>query len=162
MGKLIDSMLSDLDSRFDVPGRSPHMTVMESLQSVNGLQAAWALPGRNSIWKIVDHLALWKEYAADRMAGEPRRPRGWEQGIDWADITEITEAAWQAALQRLVQAQARIKAELARRTDEDLAQPLPGGKNPLRVTMRNVAAHDSYHCGQIHVIRALQGIPTEW
>lgn len=24
------------------------------------------------------------------------------------------------------------------------------------------AKHDSYHCGQIHLLRALQGIPSEW
>ncbi len=27
---------------------------------------------------------------------------------------------------------------------------------------QDMSKHDSYHCGQIHMLRALQGIATEW
>lgn len=74
----------------------------------------------------------------------------------------LSEEAWRAAVQRLVDAHARLRAEMAKHSDEDLDRPLPGEQRPLYTTIQGAAKHDSYHCGQIHVLRALQGIPTEW
>ncbi len=160
MGKAVERLLGNLDNVFEKPGW--HMPVTESLQGLTASQAAWAPPGRNSIWLIVDHLSLWKEYVTGLMAGEAPRPQGWEKDIDWRQIQEPTEEGWQAAVRRLTNAQTALKAEVEKRTDEQLEQSLPGGKTPFHQIVQNVVAHDSYHCGQIHYARALQDAPTKW
>lgn len=135
----------------------PLVTATEGLTAA---QAAWSPgAGRNSIWRIVHHLTIWKEYFAGRLAGGPVEPPGWAKGIDWAPVPEPTEEAWEAARQRLLRAHDALKAELAKHADEDLEVPLPGSKHPL-YRIQFMALHDAYHCGQICYIRALQNIPA--
>lgn len=160
MGALIDRYLEDLDLGFEKD--TWHMAFRKSLEGLTAEQAAWAPPDRHSIWQIANHVALWKEYVADRLAGLPPRPQGWEQQADWAEVGEIAEDAWRAAVQRVTDAHARLRAEIARRSDEDLDRPYAEGEGPLYTVPQGAAKHDSYHCGQIHLLRALQGIPTEW
>ena len=106
-------------------------------------------------------MALWKAYMAGRMAGQPKRPAGWAKEADWKALPEVTDAAWQATIRRLINAQAGVKAELTRRSDDELNQTLPGTDVPLSAIIQGIIAHDSYHCGQIHYIRAIQGIAVE-
>jgi hypothetical protein len=132
-----------------------------SLEGLTARQAAWK-PERatNSIWMIVDHLSLWKEYQVARLGGEPPRPSGWAEKLDWLEIRDTGEPTWQAAVQRLRTAQQQLITGLLTRTDEDLARPLPGSKSPL-YKIQSMAPHDAYHCGQIRLLRALQGVPAK-
>ncbi len=132
-----------------------------SLEGLTASQAAWKPErAKNSIWMIVNHLSLWKEYQVARLASEPPRPSGWAEKLDWHEIRDMSERAWQAAMERLRMAQKRLVAELATRTDEDLARPLPGGTSPL-YKIQSMVPHDAYHCGQIRLLRALQGVPAK-
>jgi uncharacterized damage-inducible protein DinB len=132
-----------------------------SLEGLTASYAAWK-PERatNSIWMIVNHLSLWKEYQVARLTGEPPRPSGWAEKLDWHEVHDRGEPAWQAAVQRLRNAQKRLVTGLQARTDEDLARPLPGGTSPL-YKIQSMAPHDAYHCGQIRLLRALQGVPAK-
>ena len=132
-----------------------------SLEGLMANQAAWKPErAKNSIWMIVNHLSLWKEYQVARLASEPPRPSGWAEKLDWHEIRDMSERAWQAAMERLRMAQKRLVAELATRTDEDLARPLPGGTSPL-YKIQSMVPHDAYHCGQIRLLHALQGVPAK-
>jgi uncharacterized damage-inducible protein DinB len=163
MKTLVERLLADMDDAFrgeDVPSRW-HVSVMTSVEGLSAAQAAWTpAPRRNSIWKIVQHLSLWKEDVARRIAGQPRRTEGWGKEHDWKEIPAATDQAWQASLRRLRDVHASVSAELARRSDEDLHAPPRGDEAPLYTAIRGVIAHDSYHCGQICYIRALQGVPA--
>lgn len=132
-----------------------------SLEGLTASQAAWK-PERatNSIWMIVNHVSLWKEFQVGRLTGEPRRPSGWAEKLDWHEIRDTGEPAWRAALKRLRMAQKRLATGLKARTDEDLARPLSGGTSPL-YKIQSMGAHDAYHCGQIRLLRALQGVPAK-
>ena len=133
----------------------------DSLEGLTASQAAWKSERTtNSIWMIVNHLSLWKEYQVARLAGEPPRPSGWAEKLDWREIRGTDESAWRAAVERLRSAQKRVVTGLETRTDEDLARPLPGGTSPL-YKIYSMAAHDAYHCGQIRLLRALQGVPAK-
>ncbi len=126
-----------------------HVSLWDSVRDLTAAQAAWTpAPSRNSIWQIVDHVALWKDGGARRISGEPPRPSGWHVGVDWRPIPAVTEHAWRASLQGLRDAQARVAAALAAHAAADLD------------TVRGLIAHDSYHGGQICYLRALQGIPV--
>lgn len=158
MGAAVDHNLKLLNEVFEQ--ERSHAPLLTSVHDLTAAQAAWKpSPERNSIWKIVNHVSLWKEYSARRMAGEPPRPFGWAKEVDWQEILEVTEEAWRASVQRLRHAHAAVKAELAKRSDDDLERPLPGGRYPL-YRIQSVAVHNAYHVGQIRYIRALQGVPT--
>lgn len=159
MGRAVDNILEQFDEIFEE--ESWQVPVRAAISGLTASQAAWKPSrGRHSIWEIANHLSLWKEYVSARMAGEARRPRGWAREADWREIPEVTEEAWRASVQRLLDAHAALKSEFSKRTDEDLQRPLPGDKLPL-FTLQSMAAHDAYHCGQICYIRALQGIPAK-
>ena len=80
--------------------------------------------------------------------------------MDFREIETVTDEAWHASVERLAAAHARLKAELAKRSDADLDAPTPGRTAALSSTILGLIAHDGYHCGQICYIRALQGIPA--
>ncbi len=161
MGVSIQQLLDSSDYIFEKGGW--HAGLLPSVKDLTAKQAAWvSAPGRNSIWRIVDHLAFWKEVLVRRMAGEPPQGQEWIAAHDWQDVVEPTDEAWQSSLRRLTDAHAALKAALVRKSDEDLAQPVhPGSKIPLHGSILGFVTHDSYHCGQIRVIRALQGVSTD-
>lgn len=126
-----------------------HVSLWDSVKDLTPAQAAWApSPSRNSIWQIVDHVALWKDDGARRISKEPPRPAGWHAGVDWRPIPAATDAAWQKSLRSLREAHARVAAALVTHGETDLG------------TIRGLIAHDSYHGGQICYLRALQGVPV--
>ncbi len=145
-----------------------HVPLVDAIRDLTAAQAAWRpAPQRHSIWQIVDHLSLWKEYFAARLRGEPvGQPSDWAKGRDWRAIEGVAERTWQASVHRLMSARVGLKAEFAKRTDDDLERLLPGSRtaSPLytvRYTVLGDAEHDAYHCGQICYIRALQGISAK-
>jgi len=156
---LVDELLAAMETSFRA-GRSWHLSLLASVDGVSADQAAWSpAHDRNSIWKIVEHVSLWKEDVTNRLAGRPRRPESVDAG-DWAPPPAPTEERWRAALRRLADAHAALAQELRRHTDAGLRDPAPGYDRPLIADVRGVIAHDSYHAGQICYVRALQGIPA--
>jgi uncharacterized damage-inducible protein DinB len=160
MGPVVSQLLDWVEHVFSQEGW--HVSLLDSVTNLTAAQAAWVpAPGRNSIWKIVEHVALWKEEGARRIMGADPRPAGWEKDNDWRSIGEATAERWGVALQRLRAAHTSVVAELATRRDVDLNSPPPGSRLPLLATIRGLVVHDSYHCGQICSLRALQGIPAK-
>ena len=139
-----------------------HVSVLDSINGLSARQAAWTpSPQRNSIWKIVEHVALWKEEGARRLRGDPPRPAGWAKEHDWRGTGEVSDTRWQGAITRLVDAQKAVRASLEGRSEADLNRPLPGYEVSGAATIRGIVLHDSYHCGQICYLRALQGVPAK-
>jgi len=132
--------------------------VADAVRGLTAEQAAWKpAPQRHSIWQIVRHLALWKEYALEEW--DRRRPdpdafvrRDWQEASGGAD-------AWDADVRRLIEVSKQLIGRAASATDETLLAPLPqrGGQS-LAFALLDLAAHDAYHAGQIRHLRALQGV----
>ena len=160
MGTAVDRGLAFLDTVSVGGDWVSHAPLLASIQDLAAAQAAWKpSPERKSIWEIANHVAFWTEYFVSRMAGEPPRPSGWYKDLQWQGLPEVTEDGWREAIQRLRDAHEAFKAELAKRTDEQLEQPLPGGRTPLFAYIQTEVTHRCYHCGQIMYLRALQGLP---
>lgn len=139
-----------------------HVSLLDSVKGLSSRQAAWTpSPERNSIWKIVEHLALWKEEGARHLRGDPPRPAGWAKEHDWPATGEVSDPRWQGAVGRLIDAQRTVRALLERHSEADVDCPLPGFSGSAAATIRGIVAHDSYHCGQICYLRALQGVPAK-
>ena len=160
MKTVVDELLAWMDHVFSEDGW--HVSVLASVQDLTAAQAAWApAPERNSIWRIVDHVALWKEEGARRLAAQPSRPAGWAKAHDWQRVDQVSEERWRTAVQRLISAHGTMRSSLAAMSDDDLRSPAPGSSVPQLATVRGLIAHDSYHCGQICYLRALQGVPAK-
>lgn len=130
-------------------------TPLGSLRGVTAEVAAWKpAPDRHSIWELTLHIAYWK-YAVRRKldgsqrGGFPRRPSNWPRVPEPAD-----EEAWKAdrALlrdqhQKLVEA---IAAFAPKRLDD-------AGTATYRYVdlIYGVAMHDTYHAGQIQLMKRL-------
>ncbi len=131
-----------------------HVSLLDSVKGLSARQAAWTpSPERNSIWKIVEHVALWKEEGARGLRGDPPRPAGWAKEHDWRGTGEISEARWQGAVTRLMDAQSAVRTLLEGHSEADAVS--------AAATIRGIIVHDSYHCGQICYLRALQGVPAK-
>ncbi len=160
MGPQGGLLLDWLDHVFEHEGW--HVSLLDAVKELGAHQAAWTpSPERNSIWKIVEHVALWKEEGARRILAQPPRPAGWAGAHDWRSIGDVSDARWQAAVQRLIGAHAAIRSALTARPDLDLNTPPPGSTVTIIGTIRGLVLHDSYHCGQICYLRAMQGIPAK-
>lgn len=159
VGQAAEGILERLDAVFEA--EEWFVPLRTAVGGLTAQQAAWRpSPGRHNIWEIVNHLALWTEYVTELLAGKPRRPKGWAKEADWVLIPTGTPAAWNASVQRLLDAHAALKAEFSTKTDDELKRPFGDGQSPLSEFER-IAGHDAYHCGQICYIRAQQGIPAK-
>jgi hypothetical protein len=119
----------------------------KSFADLTPQQAAWKpAPGRNSIWQNLNHIAFWRETTVSRLAGKPPT----EDVINRSNFEEpsqITDAAWRAALERL-----EMSHQLIHKALSDPNVPLE--------KLRYLLPHDAYHLGQVMYLRALQGLPA--
>lgn len=118
-------------------------------KSVDGLtaqQAAWKPgPGRHSIWQIVHHMLFWREDALARLEGKAHPPEDEVARLNFLEPAEVSENAWRATVDRF------------RRSQEAVDKALADSSKSLE-RLQYLLPHDSYHMGQINLLRALQGI----
>lgn len=126
------------------------------LRGVKAKQAAWKpAPGRHSIWELALHIAYWK-YAVRRYL-RPEAEKGFARSpANWPGLSETTESAWKQDLeliktehQKLVEA---IRAFPEKRLDEKIA---PEKEWTFMQLLSGIAAHDTYHIGQIQLMKRL-------
>lgn len=164
MRSSVDRLIETLDQFFAKGEWGLIPTLLSTVKDLTPAQAAWKpVPQRKSIWQNVNHIAFWLEYMTSRMAGEPPRPPGWHVDLDWREIVEVNEEAWRAAIQRLIDAHTAVKAQLVTITDEQLDRPVVGRRRPVSLYgwIQRIIAHNTYHCGQIRYLRALQGLDRQ-
>jgi len=136
-----------------------HAPLLTAIKDLTPEQAAWT-PSRDrkSIWQNVKHIAFWTSYYAERLAGEPRRPAGWYRDIQWEEVVAPTAQAWAEAIQQMINAQNAFHSQVARLTDDQVDKPLRDTEAPIYDFIQTVITHNSYHCGQIMYLRALQAL----
>ncbi|MHC4064015.1 MAG: DinB family protein [Planctomycetota bacterium] len=127
-------------------------------------QAAWRPgPGRHSIWKLVRHMTHWRicTLAEVQYQPLPNGPEDWSSPPESQDEDDL-ERAWQAEVQRYCDTTKEI-IEVVR--DLDLTKPHPHPRMthvPLWMAVVGMQIHDSYHLGQISLLRRMQGFdPVE-
>jgi uncharacterized damage-inducible protein DinB len=110
-------------------------------------QADWSPgPGRHSIWQNINHVCAWREYILTKIDGRPGPSREDMAALNFAPPPAPTHEEWRKTLDRL------------RRTHEDCRAVIA---DPARDSDRlaEFLLHDSYHLGQVMLLRALQGLP---
>jgi hypothetical protein len=167
-----DSILCDL-----VYGRGAHVDPVACVEDVSAELAASKLPGYpHSVWQIVAHLNYWMDYDLGTLAGgdgpyPEKAIESWpETPAPVADDTSNSlsnsnskAAQWQVTVRRFADLLARV-ARLAESDAEELARKvrkLGPAQVPLESTVHTMlwqtAAHNSYHIGQIALLRRQLG-----
>ena len=132
--------------------------LMHILDGITAEQAA-GRPVRNahSIWELVLHIAAWKNEARRRLAGAPAGDP--EEG-DWPAVGAATPDRWREALERLASAHRDLIAAIRTLPEQRLVEPTKDPRSrPLGtgvtcyVLLHGVAQHDTYHSGQIALLK---------
>jgi uncharacterized damage-inducible protein DinB len=162
MERMGDSTLREL-----VYGKGAHVDPVACVEDISAeLAARTVAEYPHSIWQIVEHMNYWMDYDLGKIAGE-NRPYPGKAIEGWpahpspaAESHAINDVeAWQATTRRFTD----LLAELARLAESNTAalerkvQHLGPGQSPRESTVRamlwQIAAHNSYHAGQIALLR---------
>lgn len=150
----IQLLLATLDQAYGGPAwHGP--SLRGALRPVKASVAAWRpAPGRNTIWELAVHCAYWKYTVRRRILGLKKgsfplagsnffaRPEG-----------EPTETAWKADLALLDASHAELRESVATLDPQRLRELTRTWT--IRDAIAGVALHDTYHGGQIGLLRKL-------
>jgi len=123
--------------------------------------AAHPIKGAHSIWELVLHMTAWVNETKRRLEGGPHREPA--EG-DWPAVRSTTNEAWADACAALRSAHADLAQTLTTAEDSSLSRQVGGSQvdaigNPVTYyqTMIGILQHDTYHAGQIAVLKKALG-----
>jgi uncharacterized damage-inducible protein DinB len=125
-------------------------------EALDGLRAAEAvarpIAGGHSIAEIVHHLRVTTDNVRRRLAGE-----GSGVEPDWPPPAEYGEAAWRKAVQDLQAAQGALRSAVSKLRPDRLHEDVPGQSHSYAHELQGLLHHDTYHAGQIALLRKGRG-----
>ncbi len=130
-------------------GKGAHVAVKDAFAGLD-----WKLAGvqpegvSHSIFQLLNHVAYWNQWVVKWLAGQkPVVPKHAQDS--WPGKTApLTAGEWREALRRLDQG----LREMTRATQEMDLLAKRGTKTPLEM-LQTIASHNSYHLGQVVVLR---------
>lgn len=129
-------------------------TLMGCLRGVDAEQATWKpAPGRHNIWELALHIAYWKYRV--RQYINPETPKGFGRSpANWPEVDEQTKNQWKTDKTFIRQEHERLIEEIKRFPVERLNQRIKEKKEwTYRQLLDGIAAHDTYHIGQIQLMK---------
>jgi len=134
-------------------GKGAHVATAGLFEGLSW-KAAGARPegASHSVFQVLNHMSFWQDWVVGWLAGQaPPVPRhasgGWP-----GDTAPANAAEWQRAVRRFrkgLQAMTRGAREVGLLTRH-------GARTRLEM-LQSIAAHNSYHAGQVVVLRQMQG-----
>jgi len=152
-----------------VYGKGAHVDPVACVEDISAELAMRRVRGYpHSIWQIVLHMNYWMDHDLANVRGEhPRYPdhaiESWPNHSNPASPDAADEGQWQAVRQRFVELLSRLAglAESDAAKLDRLVEDVGAGNTPrgatVRTRLRQIAAHNSYHIGQIALLRRLAG-----
>ncbi len=129
--------------------------VAETLFGVDAATASLRpIPAAHTIWEIVLHVTAWTDVSRRRIEGEPIVKVPDEQ--DWPTPPTgdaASDEAWRKALQALEEAHRRLHLAVLTLDDGRMEDPAAGSDPTLRGLLLGLLQHQTYHAGQIAVLR---------
>ncbi len=157
--------MGDTALRELVYGKGAHVDPVACIEDISAELAARTVAGYpHSIWQIVEHMSYWMNYELANIAGEnPYYPvkaiESWPEHPNPASDNRLAQEQWRAATQRFIGCLARL-ARLAESNEEVLERKIHNAGPPqsprestVRAMLWQIAAHNSYHAGQIALLR---------
>ena len=155
--------MSDNTLRELVHGKGAHVDPVACIEDLSAQLAARRMPGYpHSIWQIVLHMNYWMNHDLATIQGQhPRYPHAIES---WPEHpAPASESQWQTTRQNFVELLARLT-ELANSDSaalERVVEDVGAANTPRRASVRTrlfqLTAHNSYHAGQIALLRRQAG-----
>jgi uncharacterized damage-inducible protein DinB len=129
-------------------------TVLEGIDADTA--ALRSIPPAHTIWELVLHMTSWTREVASRVGGADAK-----DPVDWPEPRfGGGAAAWEAAKGDLAAAHAELEQAVARLEPDDLLRwvgdqrdPKLGTGLPVGTVIRGLLQHDTYHQGQIAILR---------
>ncbi len=122
---------------------------------LRGVDAATALhrplDGAHNIWEILLHIGVWESMVRRRLSGEVVLDISAEK--DWPVADETSEAAWKRTQDNFRAGHEQLQRALARLTDCQLAEPVPGMGYNIYFMLHGAIQHALYHAGQIALLK---------
>lgn len=156
--------MSDKILRELVYGKGAHVDPVACVEDISADLAARTDGGYpHSIWQIVLHMSYWMDYELRKIAGEtPRYPD--KAGESWPPHPESAlDSQWPGARQHFVEQLARLAAlaesdsAILDKIVEDVGPANSSRQSTVRATLYQITAHNSYHAGQIALLRRQAG-----
>ena len=129
--------------------------VLSAIDAVTAEVAHWRPhPDQHTIAEIVLHMAFWKDVVASALStGVYRYPKP----DNWRAV-EPTKEGWNQVQNTLRAAHRRLIIALERVRDRQLMETVRRRRKYIVADLAvDIATHDSYHIGQIFVLRRLYG-----
>jgi uncharacterized damage-inducible protein DinB len=145
-------------------GKGAHARALSCVEGVPFELAGVRADGqKHSLWDLVWHVNFWMDYEVRRIWREsPAYPES--ASLSWPQWPPRDDAQWREEVERFGALLGTLE-DLARSSDADLAQPVPGlhpSHEGIASTLLSVlwqtAVHNSYHLGQIVQLRERLGI----
>lgn len=147
----IDSYVNDLE-QFTAGENFWQASLFKQIEGLTLGNAVYKpAPDRHCIWEVIRHMAYWKHWALTYVStGEKLNAKE----DNWKELPEeLTEDLWQQDVNKVkslhnecVQIAKGIGNDLFYSTDEKI------------IFFRQLLYHDCYHCGQIGLLRVMQGL----
>jgi uncharacterized damage-inducible protein DinB len=128
-----------------------------ALRGVTAAAASWRpTPRRKSIWELALHMAYWK-YTVRRHLGAGERPRFPRSPSNFPAPPEpADERAWARDVALLREEHERLVEAVRKLSPERLGEIPPEGRRwTYGELVLGIAAHDTYHTGQIQLLKRL-------
>jgi uncharacterized damage-inducible protein DinB len=154
MERMGDTTLREL-----VFGKGAHVDPVACVEDISAELAARTVPSYpHSIWQIVEHMNYWMDYDLSKIAGE-NRPYPDKAIEGWPTHPKPAAEAWRATTRRFTDLLTRL-ARLAESDSSKLERRVPNVGSPrsprestVHTILWQLAAHNSYHAGQIALLR---------
>ena len=129
------------------------------LDGITASQAAWRPRGdAHSIWEVVLHMRAWTEEVMQRAKG---RVPGEPDDGDWPPMPEPTEREWDETKRGLEAAHRALIAAIRELPEARFEERVGTGSDPqgkgitVRTMLHSLAHHDTYHTGQVAMLKRL-------
>ena len=164
--------MSDTALRDLIYGKGAHVNPVACVEDISAELASRRFAGYpHSIWQIVLHMNYWMEWESSKIAGQnPVLPEhvieSWPAHAEPADESQWAAARsqWQVARQGLVDDLAGLasladsdSATLDRTVSDVDPQKRDSRPSTVRALLWMIAVHNSYHAGQIALLRRQAG-----
>jgi hypothetical protein len=134
-------------------GEAWHGPALEEILMGVGAGVALERPlaGAHNIWEIVIHVGVWEAVVRRRLSGEV--VTGLPPDQDWPAVGESSKAAWDETLQRLRRGHNELQQVIARLSDRQLSEPVPGMGYNVYFMLHGAVQHALYHAGQLAILK---------
>ncbi len=130
------------------------LSVLDIIEDVSAEQALRRLhAGTHNICELVRHMTNWRTFAIEKLKGNPTFDIALNTAADWPVVDTLAETNWQQYKDNLRHTQQQLLDLLAMIPDTRLDDIVGGRKYSFRVLLYGIIQHDTYHQGQIALVR---------